>query len=421
MGLEFNPLVVVGAGALCCACIAFAVARRTVASRTAFFDTLNSSQDDISEQETPVLSDVVVVPQANDVSWKSLQPISATVTPRSLHSSYQDKVTPNDDDQVALKVALTISMPTPPQGSEKSLSSYDAEIDPTFDYVLGVVVEGRVAPAFCPWPTPACHPDVPGAPNSRRTIVPTPRHILRIQRSNHIPSSRLSRGFLSANSESIPVNAQRCRAHGFFNSSVTPDPILEFLGSCSLRPAKPDEDPVSARRHPTLSASPVAISVVGAVFLLSGLISLALARRTAATRTWVIQTQLRLWDEEDAAKREKPVLVDMYAVTGSKDVSWRHIQPVAVQYLPRYANQVRPCSGVECSSEKAQQTQEGQLDVILTICMPSPHRIPLSPDSTDTAIQRVTQDPPPLQFELGVARVPCTHAPRPSIDSEFSQ
>lgn len=73
MGLEFNPLVVVGAGALCCACIAFAVARRTVASRTAFFDTLNSSQDDISEQETPVLSDVVVVPQANDVSWKSLQ------------------------------------------------------------------------------------------------------------------------------------------------------------------------------------------------------------------------------------------------------------------------------------------------------------------------------------------------------------
>lgn len=72
--------------------------------------------------------------------------------------------------------------------------------------------------------------------------------------------------------------------------------------------------------------SPVAISVVGAVFLLSGLISLALARRTAATRTWVIQTQLRLWDEEDAAKREKPVLVDMYAVTGSKDVSWRHIQ-----------------------------------------------------------------------------------------------
>lgn len=72
MGLEFNPLVVVGAAALCCAFIAFAVARRTVAARVVLIDTRNRPAHSIGQQK-PELSDLIVVPLGRDVLWKNLQ------------------------------------------------------------------------------------------------------------------------------------------------------------------------------------------------------------------------------------------------------------------------------------------------------------------------------------------------------------
>lgn len=70
MGLEFNPLVVVGAAALCCAFVSYAVARSR--ARVVFIDTLNH-RSCIIEQRIPELSDLISVTTRNDVSWRNLQ------------------------------------------------------------------------------------------------------------------------------------------------------------------------------------------------------------------------------------------------------------------------------------------------------------------------------------------------------------
>lgn len=71
--------------------------------------------------------------------------------------------------------------------------------------------------------------------------------------------------------------------------------------------------------------SPVAISVVGAVFLISGIISLLVARRMSARRHAGVEAQLFVWHEKARLECLKPKLAELYAIPEGSDTSWKYV------------------------------------------------------------------------------------------------
>lgn len=90
MGLEFNPLVVIGAAALCCSIVAFVVARRTVTSGIVV-DTRNRPGYATSQQK-PELSDLIVIPLRKEVTWKNLQVSPALVIFVTCHRKLNERM-----------------------------------------------------------------------------------------------------------------------------------------------------------------------------------------------------------------------------------------------------------------------------------------------------------------------------------------